>query len=1043
MKRIISVFLTIALLIAVVPMSMSVSAANTVPNNAICYVASTKTPTEVYSGMAYTTGDFATDAAALAQALHDYSEKALKNPYTIYFNKDFVFTEQFVVDLPNATTSVYMSLNGHTVSYIPNDNYAHKNESCFIANSDKIKYLNITCSASKDSDPTLSMPQGNTQPFFGGTLSNSNYFLNGSIAGDTVIGPTRIQGTTIYGNVTALGPLYICSTTIFGNVVGASTLTQTPSGTGSHSKIHGNVTISGRAMFQGNSLIIDGDFSCGSGEGYSIKIPVSKFEITINGDLHLNTSHISNSQGNLALIDKSSFTGFVHVGGKTISEYECKTSAPLYNCTFTKGLYVTKDSKGFYTFDDTDKFGSVYYNGDEEYKVVVATYGDKIEVPSDPVKDGCTFLGWADENKELVDMSAETQRENNCYYAKWVEFADKIVTIKNAGEKLPNANLLTADGGKIICFEDSNGNYVNAGSIGTVGETYTAVTVGFAQKLGAAVRINNDGVNGIRFISSVNKQDIESAVQKGFAVESMGTKIGPEEYFSDSSVSSDMFAYAPASGYLTYNSTTNFLAGSIINIKDENLVKNFIGQGYLNIKTPNGDTVKITASLEDNTARSIYSVAGYAYNDPDKYTGEQFDVIKDYLNSVVIIKERMIQTPENYESPYIYTGKKVIPNLEGLITTIDKIKLVILDGVKYYSDNETYPLASIVANSADAGDETEITFIPFKVTSSSGSSTDNAAIYLPATYTDNGTPTRLIIDCHGHGSNAQNFQYKAYAKYFCHQGYAVMTVSGGSAAEYNMGGEQVVDYTIEAYKACMKIYNLYPEVFIKGNSMGGLSSMNVACSGQIPIIAQIYEAPVLSLFRQGYSYGWTSANVKWVTGIYKFSFDKFNSDHGTSYTSSSFPYSSKEKYVSADEIELYNNNFNSAVVPRTNIYKYLSCYDYSNKKLKSGYEDFITATDTARVKEMYESLSIDYPIEHVKVWHATGDGTVRCEYSKYFVDAINRGNGGTAELSTYNSSQHCAVGVDKEVYCKDGSVMTVKSSYIEMWQYIKQYDKVS
>ena len=54
-----------------------------------------------------------------------------------------------------------------------------------------------------------------------------------------------------------------------------------------------------------------------------------------------------------------------------------------------------------------------------------------------------------------------------------------------------------------------------------------------------------------------------------------------------------------------------------------------------------------------------------------------------------------------------------------------------------------------------------------------------------------------------------------------------------------MGNAASVGSVIGAYKYVKQYYNIYDEVFLKGNSMGGLSSMSVACSGEIPILAEV------------------------------------------------------------------------------------------------------------------------------------------------------------------------------------------------------------
>ena len=223
--------------------------------------------------------------------------------------------------------------------------------------------------------------------------------------------------------------------------------------------------------------------------------------------------------------------------------------------------------------------------------------------------------------------------------------------------------------------------------------------------------------------------------------------------------------------------------------------------------------------------------------------------------------------------------------------------------------------------------------------------------------------------------------------------------------------------------------------------MGGLSSMSVACSGEIPILAEVQESPVLSLYRQGFCYGWTSENAKWVSSFYKFSYDKFNELHSTDYTYSTFPFTLKEKTISDEERELYQLNFVDKVVPICPVWKYCSqFYDYENCSFKEGYEDYLSATDDTRIAEIYDTTVIDYPVP-LKIYHAEKDGTVPYKYSEYFYNSCNRSTvGANVELMTYSTTQHCSLGNDVKVYCKDGSTMTIKDSFVDMLNYFKTFE---
>lgn len=59
---------------------------------------------------------------------------------------------------------------------------------------------------------------------------------------------------------------------------------------------------------------------------------------------------------------------------------------------------------------------------------------------------------------------------------------------------------------------------------------------------------------------------------------------------------------------------------------------------------------------------------------------------------------------------------------------------------------------------------------------------DNGFIILPDSYTDTGSPTRLVISCHGAGgtvtTNDSQIEHQALTQYLVANGYAVMDVNG-------------------------------------------------------------------------------------------------------------------------------------------------------------------------------------------------------------------------------------------------------------------------
>ena len=234
---------------------------------------------------------------------------------------------------------------------------------------------------------------------------------------------------------------------------------------------------------------------------------------------------------------------------------------------------------------------------------------------------------------------------------------------------------------------------------------------------------------------------------------------------------------------------------------------------------------------------------------------------------------------------------------------------------------------------------------------------DNGFIILPDTYSETGTPTRLVINCHGAGgtvtTNDSQVEHQELTKYLVANGYAVMDVNGlpekyaeenGIDIRNNIGSPIAMRSYVKAYHYCMANFNLYPDVFVHGGSMGGISSTNLVLSGQIPVIAHSAFCPVLDTYNQIYLHPWSDGLPRTALGkIY--SLDKDDSG----------------EYV-YDESKI--SGYNPA----------------ENKKAEC------------------------YPVP-VKFWHCIDDEVVNYEATKKFVEKI-KSCGGAAHLRTLPYGGH-------------------------------------
>ena len=234
---------------------------------------------------------------------------------------------------------------------------------------------------------------------------------------------------------------------------------------------------------------------------------------------------------------------------------------------------------------------------------------------------------------------------------------------------------------------------------------------------------------------------------------------------------------------------------------------------------------------------------------------------------------------------------------------------------------------------------------------------DFGLIILPKQYSDDGAPTRLVINCHGAGGTVttddSQTEHQVLTQYLVANGYAVMDVNGlpeeyarknGIDIRNNVGSPIALRSYVKAYRYCMERFNLKPQVFVHGGSMGGISSTNLVLSGCIPVIAHSAFCPVLDAYNEIFLHPWSGGLPKIALGkIYGFDMDAGGE------------------------------------------------YVYDEKKL-CGYNPAKNAKAAC------------YPVP-IKFWHCRDDGTVSYEVTRKFIDTI-RNSGGIASLRTFPYGGH-------------------------------------
>jgi len=275
---------------------------------------------------------------------------------------------------------------------------------------------------------------------------------------------------------------------------------------------------------------------------------------------------------------------------------------------------------------------------------------------------------------------------------------------------------------------------------------------------------------------------------------------------------------------------------------------------------------------------------------------------------------------------------------------------------------------------------------------------DNGFLLLPDSYTPNREQIRLVINCHGAGGTVatddSQAEHQILTQYLAANGYAVMDVNG-LPDEYsrendidirnNIGSPIAVKSYIEAYRYVMNNFNLKPEVFVHGGSMGGISSTNLVLSGMIPVIAHSAFCPVLDTYNQIFLHPWSDGLPKIALGkIYKLDTDASGE------------------------------------------------YIYDEKKI-SGYNP--------AKNEKAEK----YPVP-VKFWHCEDDEVVSVDVTRAFVNRIIV-NGGNANLRTFPTGGHepQLVGDYIENPCGncifDQTELKITPAVEEVFVWIKQFDE--
>ena len=380
-------------------------------------------------------------------------------------------------------------------------------------------------------------------------------------------------------------------------------------------------------------------------------------------------------------------------------------------------------------------------------------------------------------------------------------------------------------------------------------------------------------------------------------------------------------------------------------------------------------------------------------------------------------------------------------------------------GYEYF----TYDVDTSKGDIDDVKDSTNIIY-PAEI------SKDNGFIRLPNTYTRSGKPTRLVIISHGAGGVVTDNYAESWNSttilLLQKKGYAILFVNGvpesmrntkymaaeNNGAAAHMGSWISLRSTLAAYKYVIEKYNIARDgCFLIGGSMGGLTSLNLAFSGVIPVKALAIDAPVLDLFHDAYFSGnWSGGTLGGKTPaifawIFQWDYCDFEND---TYTIPIGKYNifGMSYVIETEETKplasLYTRSQDMAILWYLNenkMYGY-NAYktgDFLYKNLDSSHI-YNLNTDN---DEQYFAKKLPCPC---KIWFGDGDTVNQINIAKRFVQKCRNG-GSIITLRTCPTTEHTVTGslttkpdnVDISVV-EDG--ITCSPFGVELINWLKRWD---
>ena len=314
--------------------------------------------------------------------------------------------------------------------------------------------------------------------------------------------------------------------------------------------------------------------------------------------------------------------------------------------------------------------------------------------------------------------------------------------------------------------------------------------------------------------------------------------------------------------------------------------------------------------------------------------------------------------------------------------------------------------------------------------------TDNGKIYLPPTYSAKGTPTRLIIHCHGASQNYNNGtvfpsgSMLVTLNYLLAKGYAVMDVNGmpGTHNFYatTSGNPVALRSYIKAYDWAIKNFNLYKEIFVVGISAGSIPALQISNLDIIPVLASATYCGIMDFSRAWMLLGGYFNDSTQGPAIKSYLADKyafvgtrptFGDDDPCSPEEWAYIVSNVKQFegwntfttgitstITREEYrEIVSVVYGSTVpswIPADysfdSVQQMLLAFRIPQRENLSSYQ-----TEIAQEKKLFDTCAIQRQVP-IKLFHATTDEVAPYRYSQYYYEMCKRG-GSIAELRTFPS----------------------------------------